>query len=196
MASHMNNIAQAYYRHSLRGPAAIFMRYWNAYGGFLALVKSPYLHVSVVLLIITSHYWLFSDWWEQPLSIVPNMLGFSLGGLAVFVGFSEKEFQAILATTKNDDKASVFLGVCSTYIHFIIVQILALVAAIIAKAVSFPFHWPSGLASFVSWATALFGGAGYLLFLYAIASMLAAAMSLFRVVSWYQAYHEKNQGKT
>ena len=161
----------------------------------MALVRSPYLHISLALLAITFHYWMFGKWWEQPLSIIPNLLGFSLAGLSVFVGFSEKEFQSLLATTGKDGKVSMLLGVCSKYIHFIVVQVLSLLAAIIGKSLDFSYSWPAGLAAAVGGGTILYSGIGYLLFLYAIASMLAAAMSLFRVISWYQAYHEKSQGK-
>jgi len=171
----------------------VFSRYWNAYGGVEALLESPYLHISVALLVITSHYWIFGKWWEQPLAIIPNLLGFSLGGLALFVGFSEKEFQSLLATTKKDEKVSMLLGVCSKYIHFIVVQILSLFAAIIGKSLDFSYDWPPGLIIAVSGGAILFSGIGYLIFLYAISSMLAAAMSIFRVISWYQSYHEGEQ---
>ena len=195
MAKNRGTIFQRYYRSSLRGPAAVFSRYWNAYGGVEALLKSPYLHISVALIVITSHYWIFGKWWEQPLAIIPNLLGFSLGGLALFVGFSEKEFQSLLATTKKDEKVSMLLGVCSKYIHFIVVQVLSLFAAIIGKSLDFSYDWPPGLGIVVSGGTILFSGIWYLMFLYAISSMLAAAMSIFRVISWYQAYHERGQDR-
>lgn len=195
MAKNNNGFFQRYYRSSLRGPVVIFSRYWSSYGGTKALLGSPYLHVSVVLLAITSHYWIFGDWWEQPLVIIPSLLGFSLGGLALFVGFSEKEFQSLLATTKKDEKISMLLGVCSKYIHFIVVQILSLFSAIVMKSLDFSYNWPPGLAAAVSGGYIFFGGIGYLVFLYAISSMLAAAMSLFRVISWYQAYHEMDRSR-
>lgn len=195
MTKNKDSIFQRYYRSSLRGPTAIFSRYWNAYGGLAALLESPYLHISLALLAITSHYWVFGKWWDQPLAIIPNLLGFSLGGLALFVGFSEKEFQSLLATTKKDEKVSMLLGVCSKYIHFIVVQVLSLFAAIVGKSLDFSYGWPPGLEVAVSGVTIVFSGIGYLLFLYAISSMLAAAMSIFRVISWYQTYHEKGQSR-
>jgi hypothetical protein len=192
MAMNRGGVFRKYYRSSLQGPAVIFARYWNSYGGMKALITSPYLHISVALLAVTSHYWMFGKWWEQPLAIMPNLLGFSLGGLAIFVGFSEKEFQSLLATTKRGEKSSMLLGVCSKYIHFIVVQVLALFAGIIGNSFDFSYPWPAGIASVVSGLTIFCSGIGYLLFLYAIASMLAAAMSLFRVISWYQVFHEQN----
>lgn len=181
-----------YWENSLEGPVDIFSRYWKAYGGVRDLGKSAYLHASVVMLVVTAHFWAFKNWWEQPLSIIPSLLGFSLAGLAVFVGFSDREYQSLLATTKDDNGTSVFLSTCATYVHFVVIQFLSLVFAIVAKSLDFPFDWPAPFAAYVRPAFCVFGAMGYLLFLYAIFSMVAAAMSLFRTVYWYQVYHENS----
>jgi hypothetical protein len=184
-----------YWENSLEGPVDIFSRYWKAYGGIRDLARSAYLHASVAMLVVTAHFWLFEKWWEQPLSTIPSLLGFSLAGLAVFVGFSDREYQSLLATTKDENGTSVFLSTCATYIHFVVVQFLSLAFAIAAKSLDFRFDWPPLLNAYVRPAFCAFSAIGYLLFLYAIFSMVAAAMSLFRTVHWYQIYHE-NTGKT
>lgn len=179
----------SYHEETLSGPIQIFNRYWKAYGRSKALLSSLYLHVAVVLLLITSHYWLFEKWWEQPLAVIPNLLGFSLGGFAVFVGLSDEGFRAWLSTTKNRQQTSPFLSVSSTFVHFIVVQAASLLLAILAKSLDFKYEWPDSLTTVVRLGTVCFSGFGYLTFLYSITSMLAATMSLFRVVSWYQSYH-------
>lgn len=179
----------SYHEQTLSGPIQIFNRYWKAYGRGKALLSSLYLHIAVVLLLVTSHYWLFEKWWEQPLAVIPNLLGFSLGGFAVFVGLSDEGFRAWLSTTANRQQTSAFLSVSSTFVHFIVVQTASLLLAILAKSLDFKYEWPDSLATVVCLGTVFFSGLGYLTFLYAITSMLAATMSLFRVVSWYQTYH-------
>lgn len=178
-----------YREHTLSGPIQVFGRYWRAYGRGKAVLSSFYLHIAAVLLLLTSHYWLFEKWWEQPLAVIPNLLGFSLGGFAVFVGLSDEEFRAWLSTTTNQQQASAFLSVSSTFVHFIVIQATSLLLAILAKSLDFKYEWPDSLETVLRLGTVFFSGFGYLTFLYAITSMLAATMSLFRVVSWYQAYH-------
>ncbi len=185
----------AYYKISLEGPVDILARYWNAYGGAKALFSSAYLHFSVLLLFLTSHYWLSQAWWEQPIAVIPNLLGFSLGGFAVFVGLSDEGFRSLLSSS-SDDRTSAFLSVSSTFVHFIIVQITSLLLAILAKSLNFNYDWPKQIVPLVQTGTLCFAGFGYLAFLYAIASMLAATMSLFRVVSWYQAYHSSRSSSS
>ena len=192
MGRNNKGLSQRYWEASLEGPMDIFSRYWKAYGGTRDLARSAYLHASVVMLVITFHFWIFHKWWEQPLSIIPNLLGFSLAGLAVFVGFSDREYQSLLATTKDDKGTSVFLSTCATYIHFVVIQFMSLVFAIVAKSLDFDLDWPAPLDTFVRPAFCVFSAIGYLLFLYAIFSMVAAAMSLFRTVYWYQVYHENS----
>jgi hypothetical protein len=184
----VKNWLNAYYRRSIAFYYDIFQSYWTAFGGRKELFRSPYVHLSFVLLIVTSHYWINEQWWEQPLSTIPNLLGFSLGGFAVFVGLSDEGFKAFLLASKNDRGISSFLSVSSIFAHFIIVQALSLILALIANSLCFKFAWPVSLAPIIRVAALIFAGIGYLFFLYAIASMLAATMSLFRVVTWYQMY--------
>ena len=173
------------------GVGEIFKRYWAAYGGLRALLLSPYFHLSLVLLGITSSYWLNKSWWDQPLAIVPNLLGFSLGGLAMFLSFGDDKFRAMLAEGTNVAK-SPYIQVCATFAHFIVLQISALLIALVAKALDFPYDWPLSWQAYIGIFTKVFYAIGFLLFLYAVTSMLAATMAVFRVCSWYEL-HKKNE---
>jgi hypothetical protein len=170
------------------GVFTIFDRYWRAYGGRQALLRSPYLHVALLLLIVTSHYWLYEKWWEQPLSILPNLLGFSLGGLAMFLSFGNEKFRSELTVVKDVTTVSPYLALCSTFVHFIVLQLLALISALIARSFDFVFDWPQSIRQLVTFATAGFYGVGYLLFLYSVISMLAATMAVFRICTWYEIH--------
>lgn len=182
-----------------QGVAAIFRMYWTSYGGLRALAGSPYLHAAVVLLALTARAWTASDcsagacarWWDQSLAVLPNLLGFTLGGFAIFIGFGDEKFRALLADDDGDGKANAYVALCSTFVHFILVQALALVAAIVAKAWWFYTPWVEPIRPLLPWLNILGGALGYGLFLYALTSVLAATMHIFRIAHLYarhQAY--------
>jgi hypothetical protein len=123
------------------------------------------------------------------MAIIPSLLGFSLGGFAVFVGLSDEGFRAWLSTTSSKTNAPPFLSVSSTFVHFIIIQIISLLAAIVASSLDFNYNWPKAMEPIIYAGNLLYACIGYFLFLYAIVSMIAATLSLFRVVTWYQIYY-------
>ncbi|MFZ6727400.1 hypothetical protein ACO0K2_18060 [Undibacterium sp. MH2W] len=174
------------------GVGQILKRYWTAYGGWSAFLRSPYLHFSFVLTILTAHFWLTEKWWDQPISVIPNLLGFSLGGLAMFLSFGDEKFRSELMEHK-DGEISSYLGLSSTFVHFIILQVLALSLAIVAKGLDFYFYWPTCIRSIIDISTKIFSGFGYLIFLYSVISMVAATLGIFRACSWYQLIQNSNR---
>jgi len=170
------------------GTFNIFKRYWAAYGGFSSLIKSFYLHVALLLLILTYHFWIYEKWWEQSISVLPNLLGFSLGGFAMFLGFGDEKFRAVLAEKDENENVTPYMSLCASFVHFIIVQFMALLAAIVARSLDFAIEIPSYFLALIK----IGDGIGYLLFLYSITSMLAATMAVFRTCSWYE-FHQENQ---
>ena len=102
----------------------IFQYYWNTYGGWRALLSSPYLHVALFLLLLTNHQWISRDWWDQSLAILPNLLGFSLGGFAIFLGLGDEQFRAVLAEKDEKESNSAYTLVSATFVHFILIQAL------------------------------------------------------------------------
>ena len=65
------------------GVGDLIQRYWKAYGGFKALLLSPYLHVSFAIALILFPLWTGNPWWDFPLAILPNILGFTLAGFTI-----------------------------------------------------------------------------------------------------------------
>ncbi|MDW5418883.1 hypothetical protein R6242_20130 [Iodobacter sp. CM08] len=175
------------------GVAKIFKRYWCAYGGFKALRCSPYLHAAIFFTGCTWHFWAEPLWWDQVTSVLPNLLGFTLGGFAMFLGFGDEKFRAMLAEKDEDadpNNPSLYVSLCATFVHFIVVQILALFAALLAKASWFYVAWPDQLHTLMPWLNLIGGGMGYLLFLYSVTSVLAATMHMFRIATWYETHME------
>lgn len=170
--------------------AKIYRQYWRAYGGRQALLRSPYLRVALVVLVLTVPFWARGEWWEQVIAVIPSLLGFTLGGFAMFLGFGDEKFRALLAEPDEDDPdaPSLFVGLCATFVHFILVQGLALGFAVVAKAWAFTVAWPTPLDIVVACLSFLGSAIGYGLFLYAVASMMAATMYVFRVATWYEGH--------
>lgn len=179
------------------GVASIFARYWRAYGGRGALLRSPYLHLAAILLAATYATWSKNDWWDQVISVLPNLLGFTLGGFAMFLGFGDEKFRSLLAEPDDEapDEPSLYVSLCATFVHFILVQVVALLSAILAKSWWFFFAWPDSMRLALPWINLIGGALGYGLFLYAVTSVLAATMHVFRIATWYEA-HQRTVSST
>jgi hypothetical protein len=178
-----------------KGVAEIFSRYWLAYGGTRALICSPYLHISVVLLAITTHHWLYSNWWQDVTSVIPSLLGFTLGGFAVFIGFGDEKFRQLLAEPdfaeqSESDKPSIYTELCSTFVHFIIIQCAALLYAITFESLQFFSPKLSNIQQLLNAGGLAFSAFGYLLYLYALVSILAVTMHLFRIATMYEQFQK------
>ena len=172
------------------------------------MLRSPYLHLAGLILALTWNTWWAPQcgkdgacvgWWDQNISVLPNLLGFTLGGFAIFIGFGDEKFRAILAdpepeqpgkpaTDNSNTLSNLYIGLCASFVHFILVQAIALLFAIVAK--SWWFYTPY-MDSFRGWLPALnaVGGAiGYGLFLYALTCVLAATMHVFRIAKMYARF--------
>jgi hypothetical protein len=156
---------------------------WTIYGGLSALITSPYLHLSIILTAVGYHLWSVEGWWDLPLSVLPNLLGFTLGGYALLMGVGGDEFRRKISGAKQSidgqTKESPFLLLNASYLHFLTVQAAALLTAVMAKAA----HGSEFVAESaclqklakVYWAT------GFMLFIYSLALTFAAVLSVFRV---------------
>lgn len=172
-----------------KGVASIFKTYWAAYGGLGALLCSPYIHVALLLLALTTPTWSAPQWWDQSLAVLPNLLGFTLGGFAIFIGFGDEKFRALLAED-DGEPVNAYVALCSTFVHFILVQLAALVAAVLAKAWWFYAPWMDYFGQALPVLNAIGWAVGYGLFLYALISVLAATMHIFRIASMYAEFQK------
>jgi hypothetical protein len=149
--------------------------YWRIYGGGAALFLSPYFHISVlVALLCYPLWWGGNEWASLALGAIPNLLGFSVGAFAVILSFGQGSIDLL----KNPDEAkSRYLGVVASFVHFILIQALTLIVALLGKA----------------WDGKIIGAIGCTLFVYAIVLSLAAAMRLFRLT---RIYNQLNADKS
>lgn len=170
----------------------ILRRYWRAYGGIKALVTSIYLYVALVLTIVTYPTWSTIGWWQHVLSVMPSVLGFSLGGYAIWMAIGDEHFRAMMSGEGENGGTSPFMAVNAAFVHFILMQILAILIALVASAYNFPFntngcfaHLLDRLGLSVHSVKLVASGVGYLVFLYALMTAVAATLAILRVSSWY-----------
>lgn len=182
------------------GAITIIRRYWNAYGGWKAFFCSPYFHIALLITLGSNHFWMYEPWWDLSISILPNIIGFALGGYAIWLGFGDEKFGQMISR-KEGSGTSPYLEVSATFAHFIVIQIIGLVIALLAKATNYylsPESWmgmalqQAGLPfDFFKQGAAVGYGLGFLLLSYALMTALAATLAIFRVASWFDNYKGK-----
>jgi hypothetical protein len=146
-----------------------------------------------------SHFWVNEMWWDVSLGVLPNIIGFALGGYAIWLGFGDEQFRNLISEKTESNGYSPYLEVSATFAHFILVQLLALIMALLAKATSFHIsdvHWLYDLLSRIGFPVQafheiikpIFYCLGFLIFVYALMTAVAATLAVFRVASWFDKF--------
>jgi hypothetical protein len=143
------------------------------YGGRAALAKSPYLHVAAILTAICVLCWPKGEGAphaaDVAIGVLPNLLGFTVGALAIVLAFSSADIFKLLS--EEGEPTSFFLTLTANLVHFIFVQVAALVTGILAKIVDVKIIDITSL----------------LLLFYAVLVTLSAAFQLFQTARIYNA---------
>ena len=147
--------------------------YWHSYGGALSLLSSPYLWFTfgISLAYILSNPYSTKDWREFALSMMPSILGFTLGGFALLIGVGDEKFRSAIRGAGADGSVSPFMVASGALVHFILLQILCIFGAVLDRM----FGWQSITIDFF----------GTWLFLYALFSAAAAVLALLNLANWY-----------
>lgn len=167
-----------------------FPKYFRAYGGLNALVQSRYFILAAVTSVMCWRYFTSPKWWDIVLSIVPGLVGFSMAGVAIFVSLGSDSLRAVIAgKKKGESDESPFMSFMAMFTHFIVVQLLALIAAFLSKAM---FEGrPIQIAVLVELVNEfknpfwVFGG---FCFLYAMFLCVALAVEIYRLASMIDDY--------
>lgn len=176
--------------------------YWRSYGGSRALLYSPYVHLSGILLIATYGTWSEPGWWSQVSAVLPNIIGFSLAGMAIYLSVGSEQFRERISGQDPGDgdrqEASPFIVVTAAFAHFIVAQVMALIASITLGALASAELLCklevclalNDFARMVLWAF------GYWAFLYAVLLVIGTTLALFRVAGWFDEYvtHSRTSG--
>lgn len=141
--------------------------YWAAYGGWREFFQSLYLYAALIFTVTTFPIWSKFDkdgnatWATMPTSILPNLLGFSMGGMAIMLAFAGS--RVFVYITEDGKKNSYFIKAVASFYHFIMAQTVAILLGIICQTYS------SLLLSFF----------GYLSMSYALLAAPATAAQIF-----------------
>lgn len=155
-----------------RAPDSVdpFRRYWRIYGGWRALFSSVYFYAALALTAACYPYWskVGTASAQLAVDVVPSVMAFSLGGMAIVLAFSEGRFLKVIRQSGKEE--SLFMKVITNFFHFLTIQTLALISAMIVFA--FPLYKePSGIAFFF--------------LAYSVATAIASAAGLFNVSRLY-----------
>ncbi|HAV1412773.1 hypothetical protein P3521_03555 [Vibrio parahaemolyticus] len=178
----------------------ILARYWKAYGGWKAALTSVYFWVAAFLTVLLYPQWVKAGWWGDTLSIMPSVLGFSLGGFAMWVAIGDEKFKSLISGSDDNASPSPFMEVNATFAHFILLQLVSIILAVIAKAYDFSVsegHWLYFIwGESLGLVTSVFYCFSYFIFLYALLTAFAAVLALFRVSSWYDDMQSMNKNES
>jgi len=181
---------------SYRGTIELWADFWRLYGGFSSLLVSIYFGLALVVTVLCFGIWVKPGWWDIVIGAIPTLLGFTLAGLAVFMSM-DSGFSKIIAGGSTTANPSPFLSLISSFVHFILVQTVALIYALISKSLSFVLpNMPGWYYSAMSVLTPIAGAIGFLIFIYAVMLVVAATFSIFRSSKWFESYIDQlNESK-
>lgn len=163
-------------------------RYFRAYGGWSAIFRSPLFLLAVVLTGLGYSNWIDSDKWSAlSQSLIPNLLGFSLGTYAILFSLMTGRLKRALKATKNTEGITFLEEINATFFHFILVQVIALLWSFLYQGtilfdimkIAKPY-WPCAQQLF-RFTQALGGAAGYTLLVYSISLIVASALAVYRL---------------
>ena len=155
---------------------------WKDFGGWHGMLSSPYFWLAAILTLGCYPLWLDGDWWALSIDVVPSLLGFSIGGFAIFLAFGDERFRLLISGSDDDGRISPFATVCVQFTNFVVVQFGALMFALVAKAVS-----TFGCAP----VDRFLGAFGVMALFYSLTLALAAVASLLKLARSYDKYAVK-----
>jgi hypothetical protein len=167
--------------------------YYKRYGGWFAIIFSPYTVMAIVITVLCWGAWRLSSWPEAPLSVLPALLGFSLAAYALLLAFGDERFRAFLAEETFDKDSlsvpndNVLLGMSAIFLHFIFIQVLALLLAVVANGHPGTAFGGSALTTQKLWHLSrdVYAFVGYFAFVLSLMTALAAALNIYHATRMY-----------
>lgn len=116
------------------GKSTSIAQYWYVYGGFWSLTRSTYFGLAVVSVLVGLDSWWIKVcgevpvWREFAIAVIPSVLGFALGGMAIMLAFSTDRFLFAIKQGGKDD--SYFMKVVASFFHLTIVLVTCMFCAL------------------------------------------------------------------
>ncbi|MDB5688092.1 MAG: putative rane protein [Rhizorhabdus sp.] len=173
---------------SYRGMWKSISRYWQDYGGWRDFCSSPLFHFSIICATVSYSVWMKPEWNDLPLSLLPNLLGFSLGAYALIFSLADERLLAALNVPTTDGSPTKLRMINATFLHFILVQTIAIIFALMNKSTFLidlsgiifggNIGFRNNIDVFLSGSA---GFIGYFLTVYAVALLIGAALAAYRL---------------
>lgn len=140
--------------------------YWEAYGGFKSIIHSRWMWLSILLTVALYPLWLFQNWQSIVLGIIPSLLGFSIGAMAIIFVLPSTALFKFIVWEGN----SYYLELTARFVHFVLSQLVSVVITLLSYTYKFP----------------VLDCLGFLSFIYALSICAATVFSLFGMAQIYQ----------
>lgn len=157
-----------------------FNDYWKPYGGFLSIKESVYSKWALLITLLVIIFGNTDKWYEKTLNILPDLLGFSIGTFAILLALGDTFFWKCLIK-ESEENISEYSVINSTFVHFIFIQILAVIYALFCE--------------FLTINNLIMNLIGIFLLVYAILLALAATFAILKVSKWYEDFLFYQKGK-
>lgn len=164
-------------------------RYFVAYGGWAAVFGSPLFFIAVVISIVNYRNWVDDHWSSLTQSLLPNLLGFTLGTYAILFSLMTNRLKRALRAIKNTKGVSYLDEINATFLHFITIQVVAILWSMLYRStlvydiLSFnaaiePLEMPG-----FNFLHAAGGLLGFILLSYSVCLIVGAALAVYRIAS-------------
>lgn len=167
--------------------ARTIRRYFFAYGGWRAVFGSPFFVTALAMSAISYSLWLDQKWPSTAQSLLPNLLGFSLGTYSIVFSLITSRVKRAMRSALNQRGVSRLEEVNATFFHFIFVQVIALVWAFIYSGTAATdlvrsiAPYCSFASSFLKISRIMGSFIGYVLLLYSFLLIIGAAQAVYRL---------------
>ncbi|MCV9960273.1 hypothetical protein OIU34_00020 [Pararhizobium sp. BT-229] len=162
-------------------------RYFHAYGGIRGVAGSPLFGIALIITCLSYSNWLTPNWTDKVETLIPSLLGFSLGTYAILFSIISTRLKGALRHLKTSDGVSYLESINATFFHFILVQVLSLTWATLFQGSwlvdALDYFKPSypWLEVVELWAFRSGSFVGFLLLVYSILLTIAAALAVYRL---------------
>lgn len=162
-------------------------RYFFAYGGWRAIFGSPFFLAALAITVLSYSLWLDQKWPSTAQSLLPNLLGFSLGTYSIVFSLVTSRIKRAMKSALNDVGVSRLEEINATFFHFIFVQVIALAWAFLYSGTALtdlvnivlPYYAPA--YQLLKAARIIGSFTGYALLIYSFLLIIGAALAVYRL---------------
>jgi hypothetical protein len=171
---------------------SLIRRYFAQYGGWGGVFLSPFFLLAALVTGISYGSWIEPKWISLAQSLIPNLLGFSLGTYAILFNIMTGRLKRALRERTNPNGTPYLFEMNATFFHFIFLQVIALLWALLFSGTALydlahASKSPTILCLFAA-AKIIGSAAGFFLLVYAFLLTIAAALVVYRLAGIYDPH--------